>query len=68
MNYTIESNLLGAIRGLLDEMPARASRGVLNALDATINEQDQRRQGEAREALKASLRDEIAAVPPASAT
>ena len=42
MTYAIPDNLLQAIVGLLNSMPAGQSRGVLNAIEAECTKQDEK--------------------------
>ena len=61
--YTFPENLIQAIAGALNQMPAHQSRGVLNALESTCAQQDQERaqkaEADKREAIKAELKPEI---------
>ena len=60
--YAIPQDLIQAIAGVLNQMPAHQSRGVLNALESTCAQQDQERaqkaEADKREAIKAELKAE----------
>lgn len=54
--YALPDQLVQAVVDLLNEMPARASRGVLNALEAECTRQDAERVEAERQRLVAEAR------------
>lgn len=57
--YAMSENLLQSIVSALGEMPARATRGLLNAIEAEIVRQDRERAEQRQAEQRAALRAEI---------
>ena len=68
--YSINEQLLQAIVNQLNQQPAGATRGLLNAIEQTCFEQDKSAADKAaadqREAIKAELADEAEKAVPAT--
>lgn len=60
ITYTIPENLLQAIVGTLNQMPAAQSRAILNALEAECARQDKERADQAEADKRAAILAEAA--------